>query len=206
MRLRALTPGPPGGCARGARALRHRRQVSGRPARGRGAGNRDPGAAGAGSWDRMEALGVEALLGWCTPVLVCARVPRSARQCALALLSARACSRFCPGHCACPYVHECARVLVYVRVSRVCSSVRVLLEQERTSEGKQSFAWWEAGALVSPREVGDSFALNFRIQLRLEHTSLDSFPGMEAGHWQFHGLPSSLCFFAKEKGAVTLGV
>ena len=106
--------------------------------------------------------------------------------CALALLSARASSWFCPGHCACPYVHECARVLVYVRVSRVCSSVRVLLEQERTSEGKQSFAWWEAGALVSPREVGDSFALNFRIQLRLEHTSLDSFTGMEAGHWQFH--------------------
>lgn len=81
----------------------------------------------------------------------------------------------------------------------------MLLEQERTSEGKQSFAWWEAGALVSPREVGDSFALNFRIQLRLGHTSLDSFTGMEAGLWQFHGLPSRSRFFAKEKGAVTLG-
>lgn len=167
-----------------------------------GTGTPARGELGAGTgWKPWEWkhfwVGARACL--CVPTYPCLRASAPVCTGALALLSARACSRFCPGHCACPYVHECACVLVYVRVSRVCSSVRVLLEQERTSEGKQSFAWWEAGALVSPREAGDSFALNFRIQLRLGHTSLDSFTGMEAGHWQFHGLPFSLCFFAKER-------
>lgn len=114
MRLRALTPGPPGGCARGARARRHRRQVSGRSARGRGAGNGDPGAAGTGSWGRVETLGVEALLGWCTRVLVCAHVPLSARQCS----SVYGCP--CTLVCACMFallpgllrVPECPRVRV----------------------------------------------------------------------------------------------
>lgn len=47
MRLRALTSEPPGGCARGARARRHRRQVSGcggAAQKGReGAGLSEPG-------------------------------------------------------------------------------------------------------------------------------------------------------------------
>lgn len=56
------------------------------------------------------------------------------------------------------------------------------------------------GGRRAPREPtgsGRQFSLCLLIQLPLEHASLDSFPGVEVGHWIF----CTLVFLAKEKGA-----
>lgn len=141
MRLRALTRGPPGGCARRARARRHRRQVSGRGALGAGdaargePGREVAGARGARSGDGWGARR-GALSGWGARVL-CALTPLSARSCK----SVRV-----PVHvvCACTfarapvgsYVHECVCVLV-------CACAPLCLHAGEDERGPRGLAWWE---------------------------------------------------------------
>lgn len=204
MRLRALTPGPPGGCARGARVRRHRRQVSGSPetgegrwSKGQGAGSGDAGAPGAGTGWGHFWVGVRVCL--CVPAYPSLSADVQVCTGARALLFARARSftpvplslrvlmcprvRVCP--CLCARVHFRARVPprvpVYARVT--CAG-----KEERGRAGLCL-----VGGRRRPGEPtwgGGQLWLNFLIQLPLEHTSLDSFPGMEVGHWQFRGLAS----------------
>lgn len=179
MRLRALTPGPPGGCARGARARRHRRQVSGE-------GARDAGTGRGGRFGPVRARASVRLR------------TRSARRCA----SVYGCP--CTLVCACTFTRvllflrmpmgalmfTSARVLVCARVS-LC--VHVLRAQER---GKAGLCLVGGGALVRPHGVGDSSSFMFYFDslffgLLSRHRS---------GTWAISRTRVAACVSCKRKG------
>lgn len=91
-----------------------------------------------------------------------------------------------------------ARVSVHAREYFVCASAGEA-KRERGEAGKRAFSWWEVGALVSTGTCGRQFRVNFLIQLPFERASLDSFSGMEVGHWSLMHWGRSPDFFQMER-------
>lgn len=87
---------------------------------------------------------------------------------------------------------------MHAREYFVCASAGEA-ERERGEAGKRAFAWWEVDALMSTGTCGRQFRVNFLIQLPFERASLDSFSGMEVGHWSLMHWGCSPDFFQTER-------
>lgn len=142
MRLRALTRGPPGGCARRSRARRHRRQVSGLGAlRAGDAARGEPGRKVAGRWgagcsergrlgrSERSAFRLVRARPVCPHTLVCTLV----QVCTCTLVCTCTFARAPVGS----YVHECACVLV-------CACAPLCLHAGADERGTRGLAWGEA--------------------------------------------------------------